>query len=164
MRALLVVVVVIAVLGLLALVLARRAGRGRDLVGAQLAATGTADRRAPERLDDVQLRRQVEAMLRQRGKIQAIKLLRDHHPMSLRDAKEAVERIEAGAGGPVWPAAPPPATPAWAMPLSPADLPADVLAQIRELKSRHQLILAIKLLRQHTGMGLRDAKDAVERL
>jgi ribosomal protein L7/L12 len=46
----------------------------------------------------------------------------------------------------------------------PAGVSPEVLAEVRELKSRNQLIQAIKVMRQHTGMGLRDAKDAVDRM
>jgi large subunit ribosomal protein L7/L12 len=155
MRAVVLIVVAVAAAGLLLLVVARRSGRGRDLVGSQLAAT----RPAPRGLDDAELRRQIEALLRDRGKIHAIKLLRDQRPMSLRDAKTEVERIEAGLG--FGTAA---ATPPRGYGIVPAGVSPEVLAEVRELKSRNQLIHAIKVMREHTGMGLRDAKDAVDRL
>ena len=43
-------------------------------------------------------------------------------------------------------------------------LPADGewLAEVRRLKESGKLINAIKLYREHTGLGLKEAKDAVE--
>lgn len=40
----------------------------------------------------------------------------------------------------------------------------DPLAEVRMLKQRGEAINAIKLLREQTGMGLKEAKDAVDRL
>lgn len=37
-------------------------------------------------------------------------------------------------------------------------------AQVRQLKASGSAIQAIKLVREQTGMGLREAKDAVDRL
>ena len=42
--------------------------------------------------------------------------------------------------------------------------PTGVSAMVRELAIEGNTIAAIKLLRDETGMGLREAKDAVERL
>jgi large subunit ribosomal protein L7/L12 len=41
-------------------------------------------------------------------------------------------------------------------------IPVDVVAQIRQLKADDKLIQAIKLYRQATNLGLKEAKDAVE--
>jgi large subunit ribosomal protein L7/L12 len=38
------------------------------------------------------------------------------------------------------------------------------LAEVRALKDQDQVIQAIKLYREHTGLGLKEAKDAVEAL
>ncbi len=155
----LLVLVAVAAAGLLLLVVARRSGRGRDLVGSQLAAARTGDRPAPLGISDAELRQQIEVLLRQRGKIHAIKLLREQRPMSLRDAKDAVERVEAGLALGTAPAAP-----SLGSGYLPSGVAPEVLAQVRQLKSRNQVIQAIKVMRQHTGMSLRDAKDAVDRM
>jgi len=47
---------------------------------------------------------------------------------------------------------------------APRDVPADVEARARELVARDQKIHAIKLVREATGMGLKEAKDWVEAL
>jgi len=46
------------------------------------------------------------------------------------------------------------------MPNQPNSVPPEILACVREGRN----IEAIKLLREHTGLGLREAKDEVERL
>ena len=38
------------------------------------------------------------------------------------------------------------------------------LAEVRQLKASGNVIQAIKLYREHTGLGLKEAKDAVEAL
>lgn len=44
------------------------------------------------------------------------------------------------------------------------DLPGEVKAEIIDLIGQRQKIAAIKLMREATGLGLREAKDAVELL
>jgi ribosomal protein L7/L12 len=144
---LLVVALAVLAAGLLLFVLTRRRGGDIDLVASQMARRTKA---APAPLSDAALRRKIEMLLAGRGKIEAIKLLREQRPQSLRDAKAEVERIQAG-------------RPA-AVPRVPAGVDATVLAQVRDLKRRGRTIEAIKLLRQRTGMSLRDAKEAVERM
>ncbi|MXG90279.1 ribosomal protein L7/L12 [Nocardioides flavescens] len=63
----------------------------------------------------------------------------------------AVARLEAqlGAGGGAVAAAPPPPDPAW-------------LVEVRSLLVRGKKIQAIKVYREGTGAGLKEAKDAVE--
>jgi ribosomal protein L7/L12 len=56
-------------------------------------------------------------------------------------------------------AAPGAAAPAAADPLGPANA---LIAQIRQLKADGNVIEAIKLYRQATNVGLKEAKDAVE--
>ncbi len=88
-----------------------------------------------------------EQHLRAGNKIAAIKRFRELHGVGLKEAKDAVEAMERG---------------------QPWDLPpktllrevndSDIEAQIR----RGALIDAIKLYREKTGVGLKEAKDAVE--
>lgn len=88
-----------------------------------------------------------EQHLRAGNKIAAIKRYRELHGVGLKEAKDAVEAMERG---------------------QPWDLPpktllrevndSDIEAQIR----RGALIDAIKLYREKTGVGLKEAKDAVE--
>ena len=51
-----------------------------------------------------------------------------------------------------------------AAPAAPADLPPDKLAEIRSELSRGNKINAIKLMREAAGIGLAEAKTAVESL
>lgn len=85
-------------------------------------------------------------------KITAIKVLREHQPMPLQEAKE---RIEAWVPGSALPSAP--TRPAAAPRLDPS-----VRAEIDRLIAAEQPIAAIKLLREVTGWGLKDAKDAID--
>jgi len=50
------------------------------------------------------------------------------------------------------------------LPLTSLGLPAEIEARVRELVGQDQRISAIKLLREHTGLGLKEAKDAVDAL
>ncbi|GAA1783355.1 hypothetical protein GCM10009682_01750 [Luedemannella flava] len=125
----------------------RRAGArsGNDLVADQLAAR--ADQAPPADLE-----RRLRELLIQRQKIQAVKLLRDHTGASLTDASDAVDRMDNGQ--PLW------------LPDTTAtlNLPQADLDQVRALKRQGKLIEAIKTYRQLTGLGLKEAKDAVDLL
>jgi ribosomal protein L7/L12 len=93
----------------------------------------------------------IHQLLRQRQKIQAIKLVRERTGWSLREAKEAVDAIEVGQ--------PPPAQSRWPV-LS--ELPPDLANAVQELLIRRQKIQAIKLVRERTALSLRDAKEMVD--
>ena len=81
-------------------------------------------------------------------KIEAIKLYRGLRSVSLVQAKAAVEQLIAGAT------------------LAPTErsdsAPADGMEAVRQLAATGQKIQAIKLYREITGAGLKEAKDAVE--
>ncbi|MGC3967546.1 MAG: hypothetical protein QM775_09305 [Pirellulales bacterium] len=94
---------------------------------------------------------EVLSLIRDGRKIEAIRIFRERTGSGLREAKDAVEAMEAGRqafsdGGVV----PPPAT--------------MEENEILELVRRGNMIAAIKLHRERTGEGLKDAKDAVEAL
>jgi ribosomal protein L7/L12 len=93
-----------------------------------------------------ELRRDVEAVLQSAGKIAAIKLYRERTATGLAEAKSAVEAIERQS-----PAPPPPMA---------GDLEQRVLALLQGGKK----IEAIRIYREQTGVGLKEAKDAVEML
>lgn len=94
------------------------------------------------------LDQRVRALLDQRQKLAAIKLYREETGASLLDAKSAVEALEFGTP-----------LPATEVP-TPGDWEGDVLKLLGEGKK----IQAIKLYREHTGGGLKEAKEAVEAL
>jgi ribosomal protein L7/L12 len=90
-----------------------------------------------------------------RGKtIEAIKRLRDATGLGLKEAKDAVEAYNAGKVVEV-----PRQRTSTTMPDGPqGGLPDDVQAALQ----RGQKIEAIKLLRQHTGLRLKETKDMVD--
>jgi len=129
---------------------------------------------SPERVESLksQLLRRDELLdlLRRNQKIAAIKLLREDTGAGLREAKETVESIT---GDYIregilplpdntygrYPGAAPSSSSV------PRDIPpidGELEAEIRELLIRKQKIAAIRLYRDKTGAGLREAKDIVE--
>jgi ribosomal protein L7/L12 len=81
--------------------------------------------------------------------INAIKLYRLLHGGNLKDAKDAVDAMKAGRA---------PVSSPGRQPLSGEAAPDAILRAIRD----DNLIQAIKLYRDHHGVGLKEAKDAVE--
>jgi ribosomal protein L7/L12 len=105
----------------------------------------------PAGLDRAALDDAVRALLAEGKLIPAVKLVRERTGFGLRDAKEYVERLPAGASAP-------PATP------SPDTVTPEAMARILRLAADGKKIQAIKELREHTGLGLKQAKDTVERM
>lgn len=170
---LILVVIVSVVVGLLIGALFRRPGRDVNLVPPDLSAGRPAADPAASGVVAGQgvpagqrtLADEVVALLRAGRKIQAVKVVRERTDLSLREAKDAVEEIERHGPQASYGLAKMPSRSAdrpgkTALPL----LPPDVADQARVLAQRGRKIEAIKLVRQHTGLGLREAKEAVERL
>lgn len=102
-------------------------------------------------------------------KIQAIKLFRDATGVGLKEAKDRVEHWSisttaahtaavsnaSAAYSSITPSAPTPSSVR-------AALPASVASEIDRLVAGDQMIHAIKLVREHTGLGLREAKNVAE--
>lgn len=84
--------------------------------------------------------------------IDAIRRLRERRGLGLKEAKDVVDALEAGRRGVTPPAGPP-------TPPPPAG-EAELVALLKE----GRVIEAIKLRRERTGEGLKEAKDAVDRL
>lgn len=93
----------------------------------------------------------VLALVRAGQKISAIKLYREQTGAGLAEAKTAVEALEEG-------------KPLPASSLAPRPAPAADEAEVRRLAKAGELIMAIKLHRQITGLGLAESKAAVEKL
>jgi len=100
---------------------------------------------------------------------QAIALLRQTHPMSERRAAHTVATWSktgaapaAGRAAPATPAAPPSTTAIPVVRTAPRALSPEAAAEIDRLVAAEQKIQAIKVYREHTGVGLKEAKDAVE--
>jgi ribosomal protein L7/L12 len=95
------------------------------------------------RVDD-DLEERVRSLMDKRQLIEAIKLYREHTGAGLKDSKDAVEAIGRGVGRP-----------------SRQD-DRDFQDELVSLLEQGQKIGAIKLYRERTGVGLKEAKDAVE--
>ncbi|WP_037365461.1 ribosomal protein L7/L12 [Nakamurella lactea] len=133
-------VVVAVLLVVLVVVLARRTAVGR-VDPTQL-------------LLDPTLMAQVRSLAESGQKVQAIATLRSGTPgLGLAAAKAIVDRMTSPAAAPAVPQTKTQGVPA---------VPPDIAAQVLLLKSQGEQIAAIKLVREHTGCGLREAKDYVD--
>ena len=93
-----------------------------------------------------ELRRNVQAVLQSAGKIAAIKLYRERTATGLAEAKSAVEAIERQSPAP------------------PAPMEGDLEQRVLALLQGGKKIEAIRIYREQTSVGLKEAKDAVEAL
>ncbi|MDG4802338.1 50S ribosomal protein L7/L12 [Micromonospora sp. WMMD980] len=132
-----VLLAVIAMLLLLLFVFRRPAGRPRDLLAPDPATGGGQG--------------EVLRLAREGRTVEAVKLLREQTGLPLLEAKQAVDALRAGGV--------PPARPA-----GPADLDDAVRAEATRLTHRGKKIHAVKLVREHTGWSLAEAKRYVDRL
>ncbi len=98
---------------------------------------------------------QVHELLRAGKKIEAIKLVRQHTTWGLKEAKDYVDKLDAGELVPPLSANEPAPSPV---------PPPDMDAQVMELLAQRKKIEAVKLVRQYTALGLKEAKDYVESL
>jgi ribosomal protein L7/L12 len=115
----------------------------------QSAGSSQSDVREPNRES---LEQAVRALLGQGQPIAAIKLYRDKTGLGLAAAKDAVERIQRGE------------SPGEYTPATSSVAPTGQDKQLLELLAAGQKIAAIKLYRQQTRLGLKEAKEAVEAL
>lgn len=95
---------------------------------------------------------EVRSLLVQGNNIQAIKRIRDLTGMGLREAKDLADTLERS---PLRVAAAPPAG-------SPSDPTSD--PEVRALVAQGKTIQAIKRIRELSGLGLKEAKDLVDRM
>jgi hypothetical protein len=129
------VLLIIAVIATGALVTRRRTGR------TTLITTPT----TPHHLEQ-----HLRNLIHQNKKIHAIKLLREHTGMGLKDAKDAVDRMALG-----HPLSGPPGAPRLtARPAPPQD---DLATRVRHLKQQDRTEQAIFLVRGETGMNEAEA-------
>lgn len=105
-------------------------------------------------MDD--LAKKVADLLLAGQKIEAIRLLREATGMGLAEARDAVEAAARGTPLPPSAALVHRQAPA---PVLAGDLPDDV----RTAAAAGDRLRAIKLLREHTGLGLKEAKDELDR-
>jgi ribosomal protein L7/L12 len=111
-------------------------------------------------ISDPELETQIRSLVDNRKLIEAIKLIRDHRPATgLKEAKEIVDELARGGQLSL-----PDCHPSSAqdhVQIQPAGQGSErVLALLRQ----GQKIMAIKELREQTGLGLKEAKEEVDRL
>ena len=119
---------------------------GRAGGGAAAVSRSAGARAVMERRDEI------VRLVEQGQKIEAIKLMREVGGVDLAEAKKLVDLIERLGGMP----------PDSATPVEWPGLTGDALAQVRAALAAGNKIEAIKLYREHTGLGLKEAKDAVD--
>jgi len=91
---------------------------------------------------------EIERLARSGEKIEAIKLYREQHGVSLADAKEAVDAISRGETAPNLP--------------DQAPIASGSDDAVRALVAKGEIIEAIKAYREIHDVGLKEAKDAVD--
>ena len=92
------------------------------------------------------LEQRVRSVLEHGDKIEAIKIYREETGAGLAEAKSAVEALESGREPSI----------------GDGSVDSDLEAEVLRLLGERKKIQAIKLYRERTGVGLKDAKDAVE--
>jgi ribosomal protein L7/L12 len=96
----------------------------------------------------------VKALMAEGRKLEAIKLMRESNGLSLAEAKDAVEAIDQHGR----------ATLGEMGMMSTVRLAQQLGKEVHELVAKGDKIEAIKLVREQTGLGLKEAKELVERL
>lgn len=115
--------------------------------------SSASDSSAPVVYDDPDVRQ----LLASGQKLEAIKQYRARFNTGLKEAKDAVDALEAGQQ-------PTTVAPRLATATRQPASAADTDPEIQRLIANRQLIDAIKRYKELTGLGLKEAKDAVERL
>lgn len=99
-------------------------------------------------------------------KIHAIKLYRQHTGVRLQEAKDRIDHWSVSTTAPHLAAVSNAAAAHSSITATPSSvrgaLPASVTSEVDRLVAADQKIQAIKLVREHTGLGLKGAKDFVE--
>lgn len=144
-------VAILALPFILSRMLAARSGPAGKVLGADRSGT---HKPAPAAAKADALREEISRLLAQGGKLEAIKLMREKTGMELTEAKKAVEAVAREES------IVPPA-PGLAATIQRAQ---EMSEEVRRLAAKGQKIEAIKLLREKSGIGLKEAKDLVDRL
>lgn len=99
-------------------------------------------------------------------KIHAIKVYRQHTGVRLQEAKDRIDHWSVSTTAPHLAAVSNAAAAYSSITATPSSvrgaLPASVAAEVDHLVAADQKINAIKLVREHTGLGLKESKDVVE--
>lgn len=109
---------------------------------------------------------EVDRLVAAGQKIQAIKLYRQHTGVRLQEAKDRIDHWSVSTTAPHLAAVSNAAAASSSITATPSSvrsaLPASVVSEVDRLIAGDQKIHAIKLVREHTGFGLKQAKDIVE--
>ncbi|WP_372968031.1 ribosomal protein L7/L12 [Microbacterium sp.] len=109
---------------------------------------------------------EVDRLVAAGQKIQAIKLYRQHTGARLQEAKDRIDHWSVSTTAPHLAAVSHAAAASSSITATPSSvrgaLPASVVSEVDRLIAGDQKIHAIKLVREHTGFGLKQAKDIVE--
>lgn len=109
---------------------------------------------------------EVDRLVAAGQKIQAIKLYRQHTGVRLQEAKDRIDHWSVSTTAPHLAAVSHAAAASSSITATPSSvrgaLPASVVSEVDRLIAADQKIQAIKLVREHTGFGLKQAKDIVE--
>jgi ribosomal protein L7/L12 len=132
-------------------------GKSRDtdkVLGTHVPAARPAARTAEAANDAMTLETEVKALIAQGRKIEAIKLMREANGLSLEAARDSVEAIEQHGR---------PTLGEMGM-MSTIRLAQQLSKEVHELVASGQKVEAIRLVRDQTGLGLKEAKELVDRL
>ena len=133
-------------------------GKSRDtdkVLGTHVPKARTATATTAEAANDaLPLEAQVKALIAQGRKIEAIKLMRESRGLSLETARDSVEAIEKHGR---------PTLGELGM-MSTVRLAQELGNEVHHMVAQGQKIEAIRLVRDRTGLGLKEAKDIVDRL
>ncbi len=102
---------------------------------------------------DAELEQEIQHLLAENKAISAIKLYRERTGAGLKEAKDVIDRMRMGM--------------AFEAIASPSEAPVDHQSledEVRDLLAQGHKISAIKLYRERTGRGLKESREAVERL
>ena len=91
----------------------------------------------------------IAELIRDGRKIEAIKILREETGVDLQTAKEAVDKLDADPTFDPFP-------PEWS--------PEEVSDEVKAMAYAGQYIRAVRLLREQSGLGLKESKEIVEQL
>jgi ribosomal protein L7/L12 len=97
----------------------------------------------------------LQHLIATRKKIQAIKEIRILTGLGLKEAKDVADALEAGSYDPTALGRPRP---------RPRPLPPELVAHLQRLLAADKKIQAVKEIRTHTGLGLKQAKDLADAL
>ncbi|KQZ24086.1 ribosomal protein L7/L12 [Microbacterium sp. Root553] len=128
-------------------------------------ATATSSQMAPSHLTPT-VTAEIDRLIAADKRIHAIKVFREHTGVSLKEAKDRIDHWSISTTAPHLAATSNITATASSITPTPSSvrgaLPPSIAAEVDHLVASDQKIRAIKVVREQTGFGLKDAKDIVE--